>query len=238
MGKDAILEKYLYDSVHAADKPLRQHGPVSPRKAAATASYAASRVSSARSPTKGQKSATSVAASNSEWWKGPSSEAGESYPETAVTSRVAGSVTESELHYFMSKIGQLEAKMAQEKQRGKHLEEELQRLSRKPPGPPSPPTTTYGAKRATSQAGATAGIPTTVAQQRMTVQQIRQARQVDASGKVVGGWGYTTLDSVSGLKPANPGQSLGSSLHHAPTWATASRLSEQPPPKASSKEFI
>lgn len=52
-----------------------------------------------------------VAGSASGLWKGPSSEAGESYPETAVTSRVAGSVTESELNYFMSKIGQLEAKV-------------------------------------------------------------------------------------------------------------------------------
>ena len=49
-----------------------------------------------------------MAGSHSSWWKAPGSEAGNSYPETAVTSRVAGSVTESELQFFASKIGQLE----------------------------------------------------------------------------------------------------------------------------------
>lgn len=41
-------------------------------------------------------------------WKGPSSEAGYSYPETAVTSRIAESISETELNFFMSKIAMLE----------------------------------------------------------------------------------------------------------------------------------
>lgn len=43
-------------------------------------------------------------------WKGPTSEAGSgySYPETAVTSRIAESISETELNFFMSKIATLE----------------------------------------------------------------------------------------------------------------------------------
>jgi len=186
------MNKYLTDAVQTTDDEKLKAATLAPTPGA----Y----------PPRGSSRPPSMAGSHSGWWKPPGSEAGYSYPETAVTSRVAGSVTESELAFFASKIGQLEQQMAREKERGVMLQEELKRLDAKAEVSPSASGREIkdNAGRTLSQAGATAGVPTTVAQRRVTAQQIRNNRQFNASGKTVGGWGYATLDQMATLKPAAP----------------------------------
>jgi len=145
-------------------------------------------------------------------WRGPSSESGYSYPETAVTSRVAESISESELNMFMSKITMLENEMVREKQRGERLSAELQKLEgQSQAGQSSPKMGARAGSRAGSNA-ATAGLTSKAAHQKVAAKAIAQERST-GGGRVASarpasssGWGYATLaqTGAASLRPVRP----------------------------------
>mmetsp|Transcript_22260 Transcript_22260/g.53242 ORF Transcript_22260/g.53242 Transcript_22260/m.53242 type:complete len:109 (+) Transcript_22260:2-328(+) len=101
--------------------------------------------------------------------------------------------------------------MAREKARGRKLELELKQLELLGSGDGRErggslaisEAKARGSAKADSQA-ATAGVPTSIVQQRLAIQKAKETRKIKASGKHAGGWGYATIDQVSKLSPAVP----------------------------------
>mmetsp|Transcript_5612 Transcript_5612/g.14294 ORF Transcript_5612/g.14294 Transcript_5612/m.14294 type:complete len:232 (-) Transcript_5612:12-707(-) len=221
-----MMSQYLSDSIVAADRSVAAvlSYERAPSRAQSTAEKAGSAarsqrtagasVSGASPRQRAPRSNASGAPGRSEdaMWKGPTSEAGSgySYPETAVTSRIAESISETELNFFMSKIATLEEEMQRERQRGEKLAEELNRLevqSQTGSAASSAPSASKSAARKAASNAATAGLTSNATKQKAAAKHIVNTRPSAGNRpSASAGWGYATLAQTgqASLRPVRP----------------------------------